>query len=197
MKARSKKHWIVSMEQRIGRLAPGGGMLYPHNGLWPDIADDCFIAPGARIIGDVKLGAGSSIWFNCVLRGDVGKIVIGRNTNIQDGSVVHVDSGGFDTTIGDNVLIGHMAMIHGTTIKNGGCVGLDATTMDGCVINEQGMLAAGSLLSPNKTIGSRQLWMGRPAKFTRDLDSETINSFAKFTQKYANLAQNYLAKYSS
>ena len=185
------------MDQSIGKLTSGGGMLYPYNGVWPDIAGDCFVAPGARIIGDVKLGAGSSIWFNCVLRGDVGKIVIGQNTNIQDGSVVHVDSGGFDTIIGDDVLIGHMAMIHGTTIKNGCCVGLDATTMDGCVIEEQGMLAAGSLLSPHKTIESGQLWMGRPAKFARNLDADTINSFAKFTQKYANLAQSYLKEYSS
>ncbi|MBT6032170.1 MAG: gamma carbonic anhydrase family protein [Kordiimonadaceae bacterium] len=178
------------------RIANGGGKLYPYNGIWPKIADDCFIAPGARIIGDVVIGAGSSIWFNCVLRGDVGKIRIGKNTNIQDGSVIHVDSGGFDTTLGDNVLVGHMVMIHGSTIEDYGFVGLNATTMDGSYIEKNGMLAAGSLLSPGKRIGTQELWMGRPARFSKNIDDEMKTKLEKVPKGYSILAQEYLKEHS-
>lgn len=184
------------MTNEIGKLANGGGMLYPYQGIWPEIAESCFIAPGARIIGDVKIGAGSSIWFNCVLRGDVGIIRIGERTVIQDGSVVHVDSDGFDTIIGSDVLIGHMALVHGTIIENDGFVGMDATTMDGSVIKQKGMLAGGSLLSPGKIIESNQMWMGRPAKYVRDLDEKALRAFAKGAEKYARTAQGYLKEYS-
>ncbi|MCP5382124.1 MAG: gamma carbonic anhydrase family protein [Kordiimonadaceae bacterium] len=184
------------MAENIGKPANGGGMLYPYKGIWPEIADSCFIAPGARIIGDVKIGEGSSVWFNCVLRGDVGKIRIGKNTNIQDGSVLHVDSDGFDTILGDNVLVGHMALVHGTTVEDDGFVGLDATTMDGCIIRKKGMLAAGSLLSPGKIIGEGELWMGRPAKYIKNIDEKALKAFAKGAKKYAITAQEYLREYS-
>lgn len=185
------------MKQEKSKHANGGGKLYPYDGIWPKIADDCFIAPGASIIGDVEIGAGSSVWFNCVLRGDVAKIKIGKNTNIQDGSVIHVRSGGGDTIIGDNVLIGHMAMIHGCIIDDNGFVGFNASTMDDSHIQECGMLAAGSLLSPGKKIGPSELWMGRPAKYVRDLDEEMKHSNQKGVEKYARIAQKYLLEYST
>ncbi len=185
------------MTDEIGKQANGGGMLYPFNGIWPSITDDCFIAPGARIIGDVHIGAGSSIWFNVVIRGDVGKIRIGARTNIQDGSVVHVSSGGIHTTIGDDVLIGHMALIHGTTIDNGGFVGFNAATMDNSHIKKNGMLAAGSLLSPGKVIGEAELWMGRPAKFKRNLDAEMLVNNAKGSRGYAEIAAEYLDEFQN
>jgi len=184
------------MTNEIGKLANGGGMLYPYKGIWPEIADDCFIAPGARIIGDVKIGAGSSVWFNCVVRGDVGIVRIGERTNIQDGSVLHVDSDGFDTIIGNDALIGHMALVHGTTIENEGFVGMSATTMDGSIIRQKGMLATGSLLSSGKIIEPNQMWMGRPAKYARDLDEKVLRAFAKGAEKYARIAQEYLQEYS-
>mgnify|MGYP002640857666 CR=1 FL=1 len=174
------------------KTANGGGKLYSFKGVWPKIADDCFIAPGARVIGNVEIGSGSSVWFNCVLRGDIAKIQIGKNSNIQDGSVVHVDSGGFDVKIGDNVLIGHMAMIHGTTIEDYGFVGFNGSTMDGSYIEKHGMLAAGSLLSPNKRIGTKELWIGRPAKFVRNLDDEMIKKLSKAPEEYARFAQQFL-----
>lgn len=183
------------MSDKIGKVANGGGMLYPYQGVWPEIADDAFIAPGARIIGDVKIGSKSSVWFNCVLRGDVGKIRIGERSNIQDGSVLHVDSDGFDTIIGNDVLIGHMAMVHGTTIEDEGFVGFSASTMDGCVIKNKGMLAAGSLLSPGKVIGEGEMWMGRPAKYSRDLDDSAFKAFAKGAKKYVITADTYLNEY--
>ena len=154
--------------------------IIPWHGKTPRIHDSAFIAPGCRIIGDVEIGPDVSIWYNCVVRGDANRIVIGARTNIQDGSVVHCDSpkpknpDGIPTIIGEDVLIGHMAMVHGTILEDRAFVGLGAITMDGCKIESDGMLAAGAMLSPNKVIGARQLWMGRPAKYVRDLPDQAL-----------------------
>jgi len=180
----------------VGRITSGGGMLQSYKGIWPKLGQDVFIAPGAQIIGDVEIGSGSSIWFNCVLRGDVNKIRIGRNTNIQDGSVVHVESGGAATIIGDDVLIGHMALVHGTVLEDQAFVGMGAVTMDGCCIEGQGMLAAGALLTPGKRIKTAELWAGRPAKLIRTLRPEELAGLAKGTSHYAQMAQTYLTEYS-
>lgn len=185
------------MDDQVGKIANGGGMLYPFHGVWPEIAEDCFIAPGARIIGDVKIGAGSSVWFNVVIRGDVGPVRIGKNTNVQDGSVIHVSSGGIDTRIGDDVLIGHMAMVHGTVIEDGGFVGFNASTMDNSRIKPKGMLAAGSLLSPGKIIGEQELWVGRPAKFVREMDEKTVKNNASGSVRYKEIASEYLKEYKA
>lgn len=150
------------------------------HGKTPQIHESAFIAPGCRIIGDVTIGPEASIWYNCVLRADVSRIVIGARTNIQDGSVVHCDGpqpgapDGFPTFIGDDVLIGHMAMVHGCTIKNRGFIGLGAIIMNGCVVEEDGMLGAGALLPEGKTIGSKELWVGRPAKLVRELPEPAL-----------------------
>ncbi len=150
------------------------------NGKTPFIAPDAFVAPGTQIIGDVEIGSESSIWYNCVLRGDVNHIKIGKRTNIQDGTVIHVDSPGPDnlaglpTIIGDDVLIGHMVMLHGSALHDRAFVGLGSIVMDGCTIESDGMLAAGAMLTPGKIIRARELWMGRPAKKVRDLTPEEI-----------------------
>ncbi|MDA7568337.1 gamma carbonic anhydrase family protein [Emcibacteraceae bacterium] len=183
------------MKEKFEKTVNGGGKIYPYKGVWPEIAEDAFIAPGARIIGDVKIGNQSSIWFNCVLRGDVGKIRIGERSNVQDGSVLHVDSGGNDTIIGNDVLIGHMAMVHGTTIEDEGFVGFSAMTMDGSLIKKNGMLAAGSLLSPGKTVGEGEMWMGRPAKFVRELGESEFRALSKGAAKYVRTAIDYLDEY--
>ena len=183
------------MKEKFEKTVNGGGKIYLYKGVWPEIAEDAFIAPGARIIGDVKIGNQSSIWFNCVLRGDVGKIRIGERSNVQDGSVLHVDSGGNDTIIGNDVLIGHMAMVHGTTIEDEGFVGFSAMTMDGSLIKKNGMLAAGSLLSPGKTVGEGEMWMGRPAKFVRELGESEFRALSKGAAKYVRTAIDYLDEY--
>ncbi|NOZ43242.1 MAG: gamma carbonic anhydrase family protein, partial [Alphaproteobacteria bacterium] len=169
------------------RPAPGGGKLYPFDGIWPQLGSGVFVAPGARIIGDVEIGDQSSIWFNCVLRGDVNSIRIGKRTNIQDGTVVHVEGGGAATRIGDDVLIGHGAMIHGTIIEDRGFVGLGAVTMDGCYIESEAMIAAGALLSPNKRAGRRELWVGRPARKIRSLDDAAAATMKTGTENYQRL----------
>ena len=146
----------------------------------PWIHDSAFIAPGCRIIGDVEIGPDSSVWYNCVIRADVNRIVIGARSNIQDSTVIHCDSAddahpdGWPTLIGDDVLIGHLAMIHGCILEDRAFVGLTTTVMTGCVIESDAMLAAGALLSPGKRIPSRQLWAGRPAKFMRELPDAAI-----------------------
>lgn len=152
----------------------GGVSLIPFDGIAPDVTAAAFVAPGARIIGDVVLGQDSSIWYNCVLRGDVQAIRIGARTNIQDGTVVHVTTRLHATEIGADCLIGHLAMIHGCRLHDRAFVGLGSIVMDGCEIESDGMLAAGALLSPGKRIGSGQMWVGRPAKYVRDLTAEEI-----------------------
>ena len=150
------------------------------NGHTPVIADDAFVASGTHIIGDVEIGAGSSIWYNCVLRGDVNRIRIGARTNVQDGTVIHVDSPwpgnleGSPTIIGDDVLIGHMVMLHGSILHDRAFVGLGSIVMDGCTIESDGMLAAGAMLTPGKVIRAGELWIGRPAKKLRDLTAAEI-----------------------
>jgi gamma-carbonic anhydrase len=150
------------------------------HGKTPQIDESAFVAPGCRIIGDVTIGPEASIWYNCVLRADVSRIVIGARTNIQDGSIVHCDGPvpgvrpDYPTIIGDDVLIGHMAMVHGCMIKNRGFIGLGAIIMNGCVVEEDGMLGAGALLPEGKTIGPKELWVGRPAKLIRELPDAAL-----------------------
>ncbi len=168
-------------------------------GKTPRIHPTAFIAPGARIIGDVEIGAGSSIWYNCVLRGDVNSIRIGERTNVQDGTVIHCDSprpgndAGLPTIIGNDVLIGHMVMLHGSVLHDGAFVGLSSTVMDGCTIESDGMLAAGALLSPGKAIGPGELWIGRPAKLLRQLSVEEISVNRLGAAHYAELARQHAA----
>lgn len=149
--------------------------IIPLKGKSPRIHPSAFIAPGCRIIGDVEIGAEASIWYNCVLRADVNFIRIGARSNVQDGTVIHCDSAegglnGTPTTIEDDALVGHMAMLHGCTIRTGALVGLGSIVMDGCVIERNAMLAAGAMLTPGKIIPTGQMWGGRPARFMRELD---------------------------
>ena len=160
----------------------------------PTIDSTAFVAPGTQLIGDIVIGPQSSIWYNCVLRADVNRIRIGARTNIQDGSIIHVDSprpgneAGLATIIGDDVLIGHLVMLHGSILHDRAFVGLGSIVMDGCTIESDGMLAAGSLLAPGKTIGVGELWMGRPAKKLRDLSAEEIANNRLGVAHYAQLA---------
>lgn len=169
------------------------------NGKSPRIHSSAFIAPGCRIIGDVEIGPDASIWYNCVIRGDASRVVIGARTNIQDGSVVHCDSPkpkrpeGFPTIIGEDVLVGHMAMIHGTILEDRAFVGLGSIVMDGCRIEQDGMLGAGAMLTPGKVIASRQLWMGRPAAYVRDLTDAALADMQAGVRGYVLNARMHAA----
>lgn len=167
--------------------------LHPFDGMVPAVDDSAWVAPGARLVGDVVIGPQSSIWYNVVIRGDVMPVRIGARSNIQDGSVVHVTRQQAATTIGDDVLVGHMAMIHGCTLMDRSFVGLGATVMDGCVIAPEGMLGAGALLSPGKMVRTRELWLGRPAKFVRLLSDEEVARNRAGAAGYVELAARHRA----
>ena len=173
--------------------------IAPFEGNYPRIHSSAFIAPGCRIIGNVEIGADASIWYNCVLRGDINRIIIGARSNVQDGTVIHCDSPkpkrpeGFPTIIGEDVLIGHMAMIHGCILEDRAFVGLGSIVMDGCRIESDAMLAAGALLSPGKVITSRQMWMGRPAAYARDLTDEALADMQAGVRGYVERGRQHRA----
>lgn len=179
---------------RPGVTRPGVTIV-PIHGKSPKIHASAFIAPGCMIIGDVEIGADSSVWYNCVLRADVSRIVIGARSNVQDGSVLHCDPprpgdpGGSPLIIGDDVLIGHLAMVHGCTIEDRGFVGLGAIAMNKAVIGSDAMLAAGAMLTEGKVMVSRELWGGRPARKMRDLDDAAIAAMRMGAAHYAENAK--------
>jgi carbonic anhydrase/acetyltransferase-like protein (isoleucine patch superfamily) len=172
-------------------LPPAAGPLYVFDGVVPLVAADAFVAPTAAVIGDVHIGALSGIWFHCVLRGDTNFIRIGARTNIQDGTIIHVNAGDFPTIIGDDVTVGHAAIIHACTLHDRAFVGMGATVLDGAVIEEGGMLAAGSLLTPNKRIGRNELWQGSPARLKRVMDAAERAGFDLTAVHYVQLARRY------
>jgi carbonic anhydrase/acetyltransferase-like protein (isoleucine patch superfamily) len=169
------------------------------NGKTPKIDDSAFIAPGCRIIGDVTIGPDSSIWYNCVIRAEVNRVVIGARTNIQDGSIVHCDGpmpgveDGFPTIIGDDVLVGHNVMLHGCILHDRAFVGLSSTVMNGAVIEGDGMLAAGAMLTQGKRIEAGQLWAGSPARFVRDLNEAAIAGMRLGVAHYVENAKAHAA----
>jgi carbonic anhydrase/acetyltransferase-like protein (isoleucine patch superfamily) len=181
-------------------LATGnsGTMLIAFEGVAPQIHPTAWIAPGCMIIGDVQIGASASIWYNCVLRGDVNAIRIGAGTNVQDGTVIHCDSGGnagpgYPTLIGENALIGHSAVVHGATLHDESFVGIGAIAMDGSVIEAGGMLAAGAMLTPRKAIGAREIWSGRPASMLRSLREEEVARNRESVVHYRELSIRHRA----
>lgn len=176
-----------------------GVNIVPIHGKTPKIHESAFIAPGCTIVGDVTIGAESSIWYNCVLRADVSRIVIGERTNVQDGSVLHCDPPrpgdpeGSPLLIGDDVLIGHMAMVHGCVIEDRGFVGLGAIAMNKAVIGSDAMLAAGAMLTEGKVVAERELWGGRPARKMRDLDDAAVSGMRMGVAHYAENAKHHFA----
>ncbi len=165
--------------------------LYEYQGTRPVLGEDVFVAPNATVIGDVHLGAGSSVWFGTILRGDVFTIRVGARTNIQDGSVVHVTNGVAATTIGDDVTVGHMALLHGCTVGNGVLVGMGSILLDGAEIGDESVLAAGSLLPPGARIPPRSLAMGRPAKVVRQLVESDLAWVREAGSLYVQYARTF------
>lgn len=156
---------------------------------YPEIDPKAYIMETAVIIGDVKINAGSSIWYNTVVRGDVNSICIGRGTNIQDNATLHVESGKYSLTIGDNVLVGHNAVIHGCVIEDGCLIGIGATILNGCVIGEKSVIAAGALVPEGTKIPPKSMLMGIPAKIRSNVTDEMIQRIQQGTQKYQELAR--------
>ncbi|KAF5190261.1 Carnitine operon protein caie [Thalictrum thalictroides] len=165
----------------------------------PRVDADAFVAPSASVIGDVQVGKASSIWYGCVLRGDVNSISVGSGTNIQDNALVHVAKSNISgkvvpTIIGNNVTIGHSAVIHGCTVEDEAFVGMGATLLDGVIVEKNAMVAAGALVRQNTRIPLGEVWAGNPAKFLRKLTEEEIKFISQSAINYSNLAQVHAAE---
>lgn len=166
----------------------------------PQLGKSVFVDPTSTIIGDVQIGDDCSVWPNAVIRGDMHKIRIGNRTSIQDGSVLHIthasdyNPGGYPLIIGDEVTIGHMAMLHGCTIGSQILIGMQAMVMDGAVIEDQVVLAAGALVPPNKTLESGYLYVGRPAKKARALTDKELAYFSYTAGNYVKLKNEHIAE---
>lgn len=156
----------------------------------PTVGQHVFVAPGAVLVGDVTLGHHVSVWFGCVLRGDVNRIVIGERSNLQDGTVVHL--GDDDPTIvGEEVVVGHRAVIHGCTIGGGTLVGIQATILDGVKIGEGCVIGAGALIPAGREIPPHSLVLGTPGKIVRTLTAADEEFHRRLAGKYTRLAHNY------
>ena len=166
-------------------------MIYEFLKKSPQFDDTVFVAPSADMIGDVKLGSDSSIWFNTTIRGDVNFIRIGKRCNIQDNACIHVMNQTGPTVIGDDVTIGHNAMVHGCTIHNRVLIGIHATILDEAVISSDVIIAAGTLVPPGKELESGYLYMGSPAKKARKLTDKEITSIKQSAQNYVKYQRTY------
>ena len=166
-------------------------LILPHLGRKPLIDPAAWIAPGAAVIGDVRIAARANIWFGCILRGDVSWISVGENTNIQDGTVVHVSTGKPGTQIGANVTIGHMALIHACVLEDGCFVGMKACISDSAVVETGAMVAAGALVTPGTRVPTGQLWGGNPARFMRELTEKERTYILELPGRYVAHAYEY------
>lgn len=166
-------------------------MIASFEGKAPRIHPGAWVAPNATVLGDVEIGEGASIWYGCVLRGDTNFIRVGARSNVQDGTIVHVNSGREATIIGADVTIGHAAIIHACTLEDGAFVGMGATVLDGAVIEAGAVLAACGVLPPGKRVPAGELWMGNPARLARVLTAEARAQFARTAAHYVELARRH------
>ena len=160
------------------------------NGKTPSIPEDCYVAENATIVGDVTFGSNCSVWFNTVIRGDVNVIRIGDKVNIQDGAVIHCTYQKHPTIIGNNVSIGHNAIVHGCVILDNVLIGMGAIVMDNCVIESNSLVAAGAVVTQNTVVGAGTIWAGVPAKKVKDIDQ------SNFAGEIERISNNYVM-YSS
>ena len=165
-------------------------LILPVNGVSPTFGENNFLAPNATIVGDVILGDDCSVWFNAVIRGDVNSIRIGNKVNIQDGAVIHCTYQKHPTVIGNNVSIGHNAIVHGCTIHDNVLIGMGAIVMDNCVVESNAIVAAGSVITQNTVVPSGTIFAGVPAKKVKDINQ------SDFAGEIERISNNYVM-YSS
>ena len=168
-------------------------MQYELDGKKPNLHQSCFTAPSADLIGSVNMSEGSSIWFNCVLRADNDEINIGENTNIQDGSILHVDTG-FPINISSNVTVGHKVMLHGCTIGENTLVGMNAVILNGAKIGKNCVVGANSLVTENTVIPDGSMVMGAPAKVVKELSEKHIKMLDRAATHYVDNSKHYMAE---
>jgi gamma-carbonic anhydrase len=165
-------------------------IIKPVNEKLPQIPEDCYIAENATIVGDVKMGSQCSVWFNAVIRGDVHYIKMGSKVNVQDGAVIHATYKTSPTNIGNNVSIGHNAIVHGCTIQDNVLIGMGSIVMDDCIVESNSIIAAGAVVTKNTRVESGSIYAGIPAKKVKDISKELISG------EIHRIADNYV-KYSS
>lgn len=167
--------------------------LVPFEGQSPRVDASAWIAPGATLIGDVTIGPDSSIWYGCILRADVHWIRIGARSNVQDASVLHVTRQRFETIVGDEVTIGHRAVVHGCRIHDGALIGIGAVVLDGAEVGEGALVGAGAVVPPGSRVPPRGLVLGTPARFVRQLEDEELERQRQRTLMYVELAKSHAA----
>ena len=165
-------------------------IIKPVKGIHPQIPDNCYVADNATIVGDVRMGNQCSIWFNAVIRGDVHYISLGNKVNVQDGAVIHATYKTSPTNVGDNVTIGHNAIVHGCTVHDNVLIGMGSIVMDDCVIESNSIIAAGAVVTKNTKVEAGSIYAGVPAKKVKDISEELISG------EINRIAENYI-KYSS
>ena len=166
-------------------------MIFAYKGIIPRIDPSVFVAANACVIGDVEIGENSSVWFNVLVRGDVNYIRIGRGSNIQDSSVVHVTSDTHPTFIGNNVSVGHSVTLHGCKVQDDCLIGIGSILLDGVDVGSSSLVAAGSLLAPGTKIPSNSLVMGRPAKVKRMLTEAEKANMHSIAERYIQYREDY------
>ncbi len=166
-------------------------LLLPYRGRLPSIDQNAFIAQNATIIGDVKVGSGSGIWYGCVIRGDVNEIRIGERTNIQDLTMIHCAELGQGTYLGNDITVGHSAVLHACSVEDNAFIGIQSCVMDDCIVERGAMVAAGALVTPGKIVKANEVWAGSPAKKLRDINQKDLDFFALNLQRYERLADEY------
>ncbi len=164
-------------------------IIKPVKGKHPQIPEDCYVAENATIVGEVTMGSQCSVWFNTVIRGDVHYIKMGNKVNVQDGAVIHATYQKSPTTIGNNVSIGHNAIVHGCTINDNVLIGMGSIIMDDCVVESNSIIAAGAVVTKNTIVESGSIYAGVPAKKVKDISKELISG------EIDRIANNYV-KYS-
>jgi carbonic anhydrase/acetyltransferase-like protein (isoleucine patch superfamily) len=178
--------------------------MRPYLDAFPTHGERVYVDPAATVIGDVNLGDDVSVWPGCVIRGDVNSISIGARTNVQDGTIVHVTHegpftrpGGLPTVIGNDVTIGHGAIIHACTLDEFCLVGMGAKVLDGARVHRYGFVGAGAVIAPGKEVGEGELWLGNPARFVRKLSTREIEQLHYSAQHYVRLKDQYLGMAAS
>jgi carbonic anhydrase/acetyltransferase-like protein (isoleucine patch superfamily) len=169
-------------------------MLLPFRSRTPDLADDVFVADSADVIGDVTIGRQGSVWFQSVLRGDVNWIRLGDRCNVQDGAVVHVTNGTSATWLGDDVTVGHCAIVHGCTIRDRVLVGMGAVVMDDADVGEDSLIGARALVTARTQIPPRSLVLGSPARVVRTLTDDEVAYVARLASHYVRYSRDFMAE---
>jgi carbonic anhydrase/acetyltransferase-like protein (isoleucine patch superfamily) len=166
-------------------------MIRPFGGKVPRLADGVFVAPSADVIGDVVIGERSTIWYGAVLRGDVESIRVGADTSIQDNTVIHVDSSGFATVVGDRVTVGHSVVLHGCAVGNDALIGIGAIVLNGAEVGQGAMIGAGSLVTPGTKVPPGMLALGSPARVKRPLTEEEKRHIRLGVERYVKLGREH------